>query len=239
MTFTRVPARFVERDLKLGGGADARGCCVAPIRHIRIENFRCIAELEWTPSPGINCLIGPGDTGKSSLLDALDFCLGARRTIQFTDADFNGLDVTKPITITITIGELDDALKNLDVYGLFLRSLDRETGKIEGEPEHGRETVLSLRLTVGSDLEPVWSLVSERAVAQGQSRYLSWADRVRLSPARIGAVADHHLGWRRGSVLNRISDERADASAALARAAREARAAFGDQAEIQLGQTLN
>jgi putative ATP-dependent endonuclease of the OLD family len=51
-------------------------------------------------------------------------------------------------------------------------------------------------------------------------------------------MADYHLGWRRGSVLNRVSEERADTSAALAKAAREARAVFGDQAEEQLGETL-
>jgi len=51
-------------------------------------------------------------------------------------------------------------------------------------------------------------------------------------------MADYHLGWRRGSVLNRVSEERADASAALAKAARDARAAFGDQAQGQLGETL-
>jgi hypothetical protein len=51
-------------------------------------------------------------------------------------------------------------------------------------------------------------------------------------------MADYHLGWGRGSVLNRISEERADASAALAKAARDARAAFGDDAQDQLGETL-
>ena len=51
-------------------------------------------------------------------------------------------------------------------------------------------------------------------------------------------MADYHLGWRRGSVLNRISEERADASAALAKAARDARAAFGVEAQGQLSETL-
>ena len=45
--------------------------------------------------------------------------------------------------------------------------------------------------------------------------------------------------WRRGSVLNRVSEERADTSAALAKAARDARAAFGDQAQGQLDETLS
>jgi hypothetical protein len=164
--------------------------------------------------------------------------LGARRNFQFTDADFHQLDVEQQIVVTVTLGELDQGLKNLDAYGMFIRGFDPESGKVEDEPERQAETVLTVRLSVAGDLEPVWSLVSERAEAQGQARNLNWSDRVRLAPTRIGVVADYHLGWRRGSVLNRVSDERANASAALAKAARDARSAFGDDAERQLGDTL-
>jgi len=211
---------------------------MARVRKVEIENFRGIKTLSWCPSPGLNCLIGPGDSGKSSILDAIDFCLGARRNIQFTDADFHRLDVGTPISISVTLGELDDGLKNLDTYGMYVRGFDTQSGKIEDEPEKDAETVLTVRLTVASDLEPSWSLVSERAEAQGLTRNLSWGDRVRLAPTRIGVMADYHLGWRRGSVLNRVSEERADASAALAKAARDARAAFGDEAQEQLSETL-
>ncbi len=211
---------------------------MARIRKIEIKNFRGVREFSWLPSPGINCLIGAGDSGKSSILDSIDLCLGARRNIQFTDADFYELDVETPVGIAVTIGELDDALKNIDGYGQYLRGFKADTGQIEDEPETGLETVLTVQLTVGSDLEPSWTLVSERAAAQDQTRNLAWGDRVRLAPTRIGVMADYHLGWRRGSVLNRVSEERADASAALAKAARDARAAFGDEVQDQLGETL-
>jgi hypothetical protein len=211
---------------------------LARIRAVEIKHFRGIKELVWHPSPGINCLIGPGDSGKSSILDAIDLCLGARRNMQFTDADFHQLNVETPVVITVTLGELNNGLKNLDAYGMFLRGFDPATKQIEDEPEKETETVLSLRLTVASDLEPSWTLISERAEAQGLGRNLSWGDRVRLAPTRIGALADYHLGWRRGSVLNRLSEERADTSAALAKAARDARAAFGEEAQGQLGETL-
>jgi len=211
---------------------------LAQIRLIEIKNFRGIKTLKWLPSSGINCLIGPGDSGKSSILDAIDFCLDARRNIQFTDADFHMLDVEKPIKIEITFGGLDDTLKNFETYGTYLRGFDAKTGAIEDEPERDLETVLTLRLTVAADLEPSWTLVSKRAEAQGIGRNLVWGDRVRLAPTRIGALADYHLGWRRGSVLNRVSEDRVNASGALAKAARDARAAFGEVAQGQLGETL-
>lgn len=211
---------------------------MAQIRQISISNFRCIEQLNWFPAAGINCLIGPGDAGKSSILDAIDFCLGARRMVQITDADFHGLNVATPIVIRITIGDLSDALKSIETYGAYVRGFDPATQTIDDEPEAGKETVLTVQLTVGSDLDPIWTLVSDRAQAQGLSRNLTWGDRTRLSPTRIGALAESNLAWRRGSVLNRLTEEKADTSAALASAARDARKAFGNLADAQLGETL-
>jgi len=93
-------------------------------------------------------------------------------------------------------------------------------------------------LTVTSDLEPAWSLYSQRAEQQGLERSLAWKERTALAPARIGSFANTNLSWTRGSVLNRLTDERANLGAELARIAREARANFGDQAGAQLGETL-
>jgi len=211
---------------------------MAQIRQISISNFRCVEQLNWFPAAGINCLIGPGDAGKSSILDAIDFCLGARRMVQITDADFHGLNVATPIVIRITIGDLSDALKSIETYGAYVRGFDPATQTIDDEPEAGKETVLTVQLTVGSDLDPIWTLVSDRAQAQGLSRNLTWGDRTRLSPTRIGALAESNLAWRRGSVLNRLTEEKADTSAALASAARDARKAFGNLADAQLGETL-
>jgi putative ATP-dependent endonuclease of OLD family len=160
---------------------------MARLRKVEIAHFRGIKSLTWLPSAGLNCLIGPGDSGKSTVLDAIDLCLGARRSVQFTDADFHGLNVTQSIRITITIGALDDALKNFDTYGLYLRGFDAATGEIEDEPEKELEAALCLNLTVGSDLESTWSLISDRAQAQNATRNLAWGDRERLAPTRIGA----------------------------------------------------
>lgn len=211
---------------------------MAQIRKLEVLNFRSIRTLSWFPMPGINCLVGPGDSGKSTILDAIDLCMGARRTIQFTDADFTDLAVDAPIEITITLGALPDRLKILDAYGLFLRGFDAASGEIEDEPQAGLETVLCLRLTVSADLEPVWTLVSDRAAALGSERFLAWSDRQDIAPTRIGSFSDVNLSWRRGSVLNKLSKEKADASAILLAAARDARAQFGDTADEQLSEAL-
>jgi len=208
------------------------------LRHICILRFRGLAALEWAPRDGVNGLIGPGDSGKSSLLDAIDLVLAPRRNVTLTDADFFNLDVSAPIEISATLGDLPDNLQDLDAYGQYLRGWDAVSKTVLDEPADSLEVVLTLRLIVDSDLEPRWTLFSERAAADGHGRDLPFAERVRLAPTRLGPFATHHFSWGARSVLNRISDERASASQALAEAAREARKTFGDRASAQVAETL-
>jgi predicted ATPase len=208
------------------------------VRRLEIRNFRSIQMFDWTPSNGVNCLIGPGDSGKSTILDAIDLCLGARRSAPFGDTDFFGLDVTRTIVIAVTLGALPDALKNIDTYGEFLRGFNLGTGLLEDEPRAGLETVLTLKLEVKADLEPSWTLHSDRSARQQVERGLAWKDRNLLTPARIGTYANTNLSWARGSVLNRLTEERVNLGSELAGAARAARATFGAQAGPQLSQTL-
>lgn len=208
------------------------------IRQLKIARFRGIGQLEWAPSSGINGLIGPGDSGKSTVLDAIDLVLSPRRSSTFTDADFHGLDTTQEIQIEATIGDLPTTLLELDRYGIFHRSWDSDFG-VSDEPEAGREIVISVRLTVGADLDPSWTLFSERAEAEDCLRDLPFAERVRLAPTRLGAFAGHHLAWGPRSVLNRIAEVRPAAGAALADAARQARAAFGNAAAGEVADTID
>ncbi|WP_226019636.1 ATP-dependent endonuclease [Novosphingobium sp. FKTRR1] len=207
------------------------------IRQLDVSNFRGIANLSWTPGAGINGLIGPGDSGKSTILDAIDMVLTPRRTASFTDADFTGLDTAAEININATIGDIPEALLEFERYGMFHRGWDRDFG-ISDEPEQGDEIVVTIRLTVGADLDPRWTLYSERAEADDSLRDLPYAERVRLAPTRLGAFAGHHLAWGARSVLNRISDVRPNAGSALADAARQARAAFGNAAAPEVAGTI-
>jgi predicted ATPase len=201
---------------------------LSQIRHIHIKNFRVINELEWRPKPGLNCLIGPGDSGKSTVLDAIDLALGARRAYPFTDADFFQLDTTNPIEIWVTLGALNDQLKNIDSYGMFLRSFNATSGEISDEPQVGQEIVITMKLTVGEDLNADWLLYSERAQAEANERRLPWKHRELVTPARLGVASNHHLAWGSRSVLNKLSEDSLDISSTLAQLGRNARTAFSD-----------
>ncbi|MEB8434036.1 AAA family ATPase [Cocleimonas sp. KMM 6892] len=208
------------------------------IRQIYIKNFRSIKELIWYPNSGLNCLIGPGDSGKSTILDAIDLALGARRFYPFTDADFYKLDTTIPIEVFVTLGALDDQLMSIDTYGDFLRSYNSTTKQIFDEPQQGLESVLTIKLTVGEDLNPDWLLYSLRAEAEGLERRLPWKHRELVTPARLGTAAHQHLAWGNRSVLNKLSEDSLDVSSVLASISRRTRQTFADQPLPEVNEVL-
>ncbi len=199
------------------------------IREIAISNFRGVHSLKWRPNPGINCLIGPGDGGKSTVLDAIELTLGTRQSFGFTDADFHRCHVDVPIIIDVTLGALPDELRNLEAYGHFLRGWDQQTGVIHNETSAALETVLTVRLIVRDDLEAQWLLFSEGPSAEGRERNLQWKHRQLVAPTRLGTVASHHMALGPRSVLGKLSLDKTQASTALAAASRQARQAFAEQ----------
>jgi putative ATP-dependent endonuclease of OLD family len=211
---------------------------VAIIRLVEIENFRSIRKLSWVVAEGLNCLIGAGDSGKSTLLDAIEFALNPRSRATFSDADFYLLEVNRRIQIRVTFGGLEDVLKNFDMYGQFHRGFDPQSGAVHPEPDDGIETVLTAQLAVGSDLEPSWGLFSERAAAEDYSRDFNKDHRKYIVPSRIGAYASHHLAWGQRSVLSRLFEGTANVGPALVAAGRSARESFGKDHDLGVGATL-
>lgn len=202
---------------------------MAVIRHLAIENFRSIRQTHWYPKPGLNCLIGPGDVGKSTLLDAIDLALGARRSFQFNDADFYLMNTDHPITISVTLGDLSEELKNLEAYGNFFRGFNQANKEIHDEPGPNDETVLTLQLIVREDLDPEWLLYSERAFEIGIEKRLQWKHREIISPTRLGATTHHHLAWGNRSILHKLTEDTFDISSSLAQLNRQTRQNFAEQ----------
>lgn len=212
---------------------------MAKIKLLKIENFRGIKALDWKPNPGLNCIIGSGDTGKSSILDAIEIVLNPKYWARFNDTDFYGLDVTQDIQIEVTIGDLSDTLQSLSYYGDFLRGYDNATGALFDEPGAGLETVLTQRLTVGANLDPEWALISNRTSGNETSWRLRRNDASAISPMRVGSTSDSHFSWRQRSVLYELDEARPDASADLATATRNARQSFQGKAAQDLAVPLS
>ena len=90
------------------------------IRQLSITNFRGGAALDWSPHSAFCSLIGAGDAGKSTLLDAAEAVLSSR-WFSFSESDFHGCGTSRTISIEVTVGELSKALKSDERFGLFIR----------------------------------------------------------------------------------------------------------------------
>ncbi len=198
------------------------------IRHVAIRNFRGIAEMSWSPAGLISCLVGPGDSTKTTILDAIEYALSPRWNIPFADVDFHNADVTQPISIEVTVGDVPPALLTEDKFGLCKRGWHPENGLIdEPEEEDGQcDAVLTVALRVDSSLEPEWSVVSNR---DPDGRTLSWRDRARLGMVRLGAEIDREFSWNRLSSLTRVTGESAETESIIAEVHRSLRDAVESQ----------
>ena len=60
------------------------------VRHANISNFRGIRNLDWHVPAGFVCIIGRGDSCKTTFLDAVELALSPNGSANFDDSDFFG-----------------------------------------------------------------------------------------------------------------------------------------------------
>lgn len=189
------------------------------LRHLAIRRFRCIRSLDWLLNGDFLCLVGAGDIGKSTILDAIELVLSPKWNPVFDDCDFFQGDTTEALTIEATIGALPRRLLSDAHFGLRLRGLSA-SGVINDEPDEGDEDVVTIRLSVDSSLEPVWHVVTDR---HPEGAHINARERERLGLVRLGSVVDCDLTWSRGSVLSQLTGDFDEHAQMLAEAGRQAR----------------
>jgi putative ATP-dependent endonuclease of OLD family len=170
------------------------------IRRIRIERYRGIKKLEWCPGPGINCLIGPGDSGKSTILDAIALVLSPAPGRVASEHDYYGGDVTSGFKVDLLVGKLDEEVLSAWSAAPVWTWLASEE-RAQADPDREGEGVLCLRATGTNDLE-----VTHAAIDPSEGELpLSPSKRQRFGLSRISSpsAAYRELRMSRGSLLSR------------------------------------
>jgi putative ATP-dependent endonuclease of the OLD family len=200
------------------------------VRHLTIRNFRGIKDLEWRlPDAPLFCLIGRGDSTKSTILEAIRIALYPHWNLVLDHSDFY-LCKAEEFLIEVTIGQLPDELLDLTRYGQYLRGWNVASRELQDEPGDGLEDVLTILLRVDQSLEPKWLVTNNRIEEDIEFRT---GDRARVGVGYIGDYPDRHLTWSKGSVLSKLTQTQ-NINSSLAGAARAAKDALDGRRETDL-----
>lgn len=199
------------------------------VKHIEISNFRGIKSLSWHVGGPFACLIGAGDTCKTTILTALDFALSPRTSLNFYDSDFFNQQTENQIVIQVTLAEWDETSSAIQKLFQERKFAQYKCGLGANgpvpEPTDDAEIALSVSLRVDQDLEPKWSVVKGRDETEDQDRKPIYAaDRAALGLSRLDLLSDYHFTWGRNTILTRLSAEaEGNLNAVLSELAREIR----------------
>lgn len=201
------------------------------IRNIKIQNFRGIKKLDWNlPEQNLFCLIGKGDSGKTTILEAIRYSFSPQWNLAFNDSDFYLCKTNDPILIEIIIGELPNEFCSEKKYGAHLRGWNNATFTLHDEPEDHDEVVLSARLSVAKDLEPKWKIVTTR---NPDGVDFKAADRAKINVGLIGSYSEKQLTWAAGTALAKITVSE-NLNESLVVATRAARNSLGGERAVAL-----
>jgi len=172
---------------------------MARIHSIKIKNFRCFQEFEHVfNNVNFVCIIGRGDSGKSTILDSISYALSSSWNLMFFDSDFYHCATDIPIEIEVTLVDLPEKLIQENKYGLYIRGIDETTKEIKDDLEDNHAKALTVKLEVKKDLEPKWYVINNR---QKSPFPISARDRAKLNVFMISDYVDRHFSWNKGMPL--------------------------------------
>lgn len=188
---------------------------------LEIYNFRGIKECSFSLPHHANtvCLIGAGDSTKTTLLRAIEWILWPSWNLVACDHDFRNGDTSNPIILRGTFTEIPNKLMSEDKFGLHLRrdSVPYDLSSND-EPLNGHPVCLTIQLTIDSTLEPKWEVVCNRK----DPKRISQAERKLLSVGSVGDNCSKDMVWSRNSVLQKYADAKGVLHDAYTQSLREA-----------------
>jgi putative ATP-dependent endonuclease of the OLD family len=178
---------------------------IPSIRLLKIERFRGIEKLEWRPTPGLNTIVGPGDSCKSTILEAIGALLSPAPNINISEFDYYRRKIEKGFQIEAALAVGDASMLKTDRFPLPPLCGWREGQLTDLPDENGAEAVIVCRLTGTPDQEAVYEVIG----ADDETRVpFSRALRQRIGLMRLGIADrwDRDLRLVQGGALDRYMD---------------------------------
>ncbi len=180
------------------------------IYHLAIERFRCIETLSWHPAKGVNVILGGGDVGKTTILDAIGLLLSPTNPPTLADTDYHDRAIQAGFAVEAIVSLPSESGINQQTKPSWpwdwngtdavVPSIDSEGG-IKGEP------VYRLRVRGTEDLELAYEIVQP----DGSTDNLSVGLRRSIGLVRLSGDDrnDRDLRLVQGSALDRLLSDKA------------------------------
>lgn len=174
---------------------------MAKIYSLKISNYRGIQKFNQVFGfTDFVCLIGRGDSGKTTILDAISKVLSPSWNLPFYDTDFYNSDIDTPIEIEAVLYDLPQRILQEEKYGLYIQGLNKTSSIISKDFTDKDESVLVVKLVVNKYLEPQWSVIDNIQ----EPKIISARDRALFNVFLISDYIDRHFSWNIGSPLYSI-----------------------------------
>lgn len=173
------------------------------IAELEIKNFRGIKNFkESFYGHNLVCLIGRGDSGKSTILEAISYVLSPTWSIPINDNDFYNGDTSAPILISATITVPDDFILE-SKFGTHLRSYNPTDKTIHNDMPDSYIRVITIQLEIDQDLEPKWFVY--KPTEEETKIPIGHKDREKLNCFVISDYLEKHFTWGIGTPLNSLA----------------------------------
>lgn len=180
------------------------------ILRLKIDRYRGLQTLDWTPSSGMNIVLGGGDAGKTTILDALALLLSPSNSIVLSEADYWQCRVEDEFVIQAVVAlpassEIGQQQKFAWPWEWNGRDAvpptDDDGNDAQGAPATG-QPVYRLQVRGTAELEINWEIVQPN----DETDLLSAAVRRNIGVVRLGGDDrnDRDLRLVFGSALDRL-----------------------------------
>src|ERR1017187_7632666 len=132
------------------------------IYRLSIERFRGIKALSWHPFKGVNVILGGGDVGKTTILDAIALLFSPTNPTNLSDTDYHARDESAGFVIEAVVALPPSNGINNQVKSSWpwdWNGSEAVVPSVEGESTATNEPVYRIRVRGTEDLELTYEIV--------------------------------------------------------------------------------
>ena len=179
----------------------------ATVRKLSIRRYRGLEMVDWRPQPTMNLILGGGDVGKTTILDAVGLLLSASNATTVSEVDYWRRDNSVEFSIEAVVSLPEGVDPSTFSVLLMPWEWDGKDAVLPANPSDGdmpeaKHPVYRLRVRGTTDLELIWEIVQPDSSAVS----LSAAFRKKIGLVRLSADDrnDRDLRLVFGSALDRL-----------------------------------